>query len=251
MDEPMLRCFLMLAAMTATASPVPTEERTLVMVADGAGDFRGLSTALRRAVQELDLPLEIEPAAWSHGYRRVIADQCDRAHIWAEGRRLADRIVAARTACPTRPVYLMAHSAGNALALATAHFLPPDSVERVVLLAPTTPAHADLRPALRAARQGVDVFYSCRDRMGPLAGLSFIGRDGRLFCRVAARHGFILPAVAPGDDAPLYRKLRQFGWGPGLICTDHEGDHYGIYQPGFLRSHVLPLLFPPPGGPAQ
>src|SRR5262249_55756806 len=139
-------CLLLVGGIPAGA--VAAAEPAVVLIADGAGDYRGLSTAVTKAVAEAELPFAIQPACWSHGYRRSLADQLDRAHARAEGRRLAGRVLALRTACPERPVYLMAHSAGAAVVLAAADWLPPDSVERIILLEPTVSAFADVRPAL-------------------------------------------------------------------------------------------------------
>lgn len=219
----------------------------IVVVADGAGDYRGLSTALRQAVADAGLPLEVEPAAWSHGYRRSLVDQIDRAHHEAEGRRLAGRVLVLRDAYPDRPIYLLSHSAGAGVVLAAASCLPPHSVERIVLLAPTVSAHADLRPALRAASQGVDVFSSARDCMSFLVGVTLIGSDGRLIHRVAGRVGFLLPEKGSAEESKLYARLGQHCWDPSWKETGHDGRHFGIYQQGFLHAVVLPLLTVSPG----
>jgi pimeloyl-ACP methyl ester carboxylesterase len=200
---------------------------------------------VRKAVEEAGLAVAVEPACWSHGYRRSIADQCDRAHARAEGERLAAKVLALRTTCPGRPVYLLAHSAGAAVALAAAAYLPPDSVERIVLLAPTVSAHADLRPALRCARLGVDVYYSGRDYFACLVGFTLIGAEGRLIPRVAGRVGFLHPRECAAEDECLYRKLWQHAWEPSWACTGHDGGHYGVYAPGFLSDCVLPMLAGP------
>jgi pimeloyl-ACP methyl ester carboxylesterase len=231
-------CLLLLGGLPAAAA-----EPAVVLVADGAGDYRGLSKAVTQAVAAAGLPLIVEPACWSHGYRRSLADQVDQAHARAEGRRLAERVLAYRTACPERPVYLLAHSAGAAVVLYAAAWLPPDSVDRILLLAPTVSAYADVRPALRCARAGVDVFTSCRDRCAWVVAFTQIGAEGHLLPRVAARVGFVPRGHGP-EDALLYGKLRQYAWEPSWICLGHEGGHYGIYTPEFLRHCVLPRLEP-------
>src|SRR5262249_14415382 len=66
-------CLLLVAGIPAGA--VAAAEPAVVLIADGAGDYRGLSTAVTKAVAEAELPFAIEPACWSHGYRRSLADQ--------------------------------------------------------------------------------------------------------------------------------------------------------------------------------
>lgn len=217
----------------------------VVLIADGAGDYRGLSTAVGRAVAEAELPLTVESLGWSHGYRRSFTDQVDCRHARREGERLASAVLAHRAACPDRPVYLLSHSAGAAVTLAAARCLPPDSVERIIFLAPTVSAFADVRPALACSRQGVDVFTSCRDRMAWVVGFFMIGAEGHLLPRVAGRVGFFEPRATTWEDHLLFGKLRQHAWDPSWTWTGHDGSHYGIYQPGFLRHVVLPMLGPP------
>ena len=57
------------------------------------------------------------------------------------------------------------------LILAAGEMLSPDSVDGIILLAPSVCVDYDLRPALRAVRHGIDVFHSDRDSviLGALA----------------------------------------------------------------------------------
>jgi pimeloyl-ACP methyl ester carboxylesterase len=213
-----------------------------VFCADGAGGFGGTSRALRAAFDEQAIPVHVHEVDWSHGYGRVFADQMDRSHAECEGRRLAEMVVDWRARFPGQPVYLVGHSAGAAVALSAAGQLPPESVERVVLLAPAVSAKYDLRPALVGSRQGIDVFYSERDRALGL-GVFIVGTTDRHWSAAAGRVGF-RPAVCCPGDAALYAKLRQHPWHACLEWSGHTGGHYGAYRPGHLRAYVLPLLAP-------
>ena len=86
--------------------------RGIIFAADGAGGFEATSVALRQAVQETGLPLQVDAVDWSHGYGRFLSDQMDWGHAKAEGQRLAARVAAFRQACPAGDVYLVGHSAG-------------------------------------------------------------------------------------------------------------------------------------------
>ena len=99
-----------------------------------------------------------------------------------EGQRLACRVTALRQASPAAEVYLVGHSAGCAVVLAAAESLPPGGVNRIILLAPSASLDYDLRPALRCARGGIDVFYSDRD-------VAYLGLGVSAFAETTARQG--------------------------------------------------------------
>jgi pimeloyl-ACP methyl ester carboxylesterase len=185
--------------------------------------------------------LQVETFVWSHGYGRYVLDHTDHANHLAQGRRLADLVVAYRQACPGRRLYLVGHSAGCAVVLAAAEVLPPDGVDRIVLLAPSVCTAYDLRPALRTARCGIDAFSSSQDRLVLGLGMGLVGTAEHA-CRTAAGQYGFTPVLAGPEDAALYGKLRQHPWDPAVQWSGNDGGHYGTNQAGFLRAYVLPLL---------
>jgi alpha-beta hydrolase superfamily lysophospholipase len=175
MRKLLLACLPPLIAGCAAAGPRPDVYRAatppgppptgVVFVANGSGDTRTVSANLSEVVAETGAPLEVEAFVWTHGRGRVLADHLDHAHHLEEGRRLAAWVAEYHKCHPDRAVYLIGHSAGCAVVLAAAEQLPPDSLTRVVLLSPSVSTGYDLRPTLRAARGGVDVYCSGRDRL--------------------------------------------------------------------------------------
>lgn len=252
---PICRCWLLVVLTVApgcaglrVATPEPTppppmEVRGVVFAVDGAGGFQATSQALRQAVADRGMPLYVKPVAWSHGYGRFLADHTDLAHVREAGRQLADAVCVVHRQTPNVPVYLVGHSAGSAVVLAAAEMLAPGSVERIVLLAPAVSTCYDLRRALANTRQGVDVFYSERDRGYLGVGVALVGTTDRQRAPAAGRVGFRPIGKCPADAA-LYGKLHQHAWNPCVAWTGNHGGHYGGYQPGFLRAYVLPLLTP-------
>ncbi len=226
--------------LTVAGTPMPAPVG-VVFAVDGAGGWDRCSSNLRCAVAEAGLPLSVETYAWQHGHGRVFADQCDCGYARTAGQRLAEKVCAYRQTCPTGRVYLVGHSAGSQVVLAAAEALPPGSLERVVLLAPSVSACYDLRPALRTTCEGIDTFYSCRDWWYLGLAVSVVGTADRHWCSAAGRVGF-RPQIDTPEDAMLYRKLRQHPWSCELISTGNCGGHYGAYQPGHLRACVVPLL---------
>jgi pimeloyl-ACP methyl ester carboxylesterase len=227
-----------------TRAPVPiAPEAGIVYSASGAGSFFSSTDALAEAIQERGLPLRVEPVAWSHGYGRILSDHLDYDNVRAQGCRLAERIALQKQAFPETKVHLVAHSAGSAVVVAAAEQLPPGSIEHIILLSPAISADYDLRPALRTARCGIDVFYSELDigYLGLATGI--FGNTDRVWGPTAGRVGF-RPAACTPAEAELYANLRQHPWHPCLGWTGNRGGHYGGYRPCFLQQYVLPILQP-------
>src|SRR5207248_1707593 len=67
----------------------PPAEHVL-LVADGAGDYRACSTSIRDTAHADGLPLEVVTFVWSHGYLRNFADHNDYAFARLRGRELAE-----------------------------------------------------------------------------------------------------------------------------------------------------------------
>lgn len=192
-------------------------------------------------MQATGTPLRVETVSWSHGYGRSISDQIDWAYARQQGYALAGRIHGLRQACPREEIYIICHSAGSAVALAAAESVAPGDFDRLVFLSPSISADYDIRPALRNARDGIDVFYSGRD-LGYLgAGILIFGTADRKWAAAAGRVGFRPCPACPGDEL-LYAKLHQHAWDPCVAWTGNHGGHYGSYRPEFMAAYILPLL---------
>jgi pimeloyl-ACP methyl ester carboxylesterase len=229
-------------AVGSAQAPQQCPARGILFVADGSGDFRTLSCNLAQAVGEARLPLAVETVVWSHGYGRYVIDHVDHCNHLEMGRQLAERVLAYRRSYPWLRIYLAGHSAGNAVVLAAAERLPPDTVDRIILLAPSVSPGYDLRPALASSREGIDAFISDRDRIVLDLCMRVVGcADDSRRGAAAGRVGF-RPVVGSPCDAALYTRLRQHGWNCAVAWCGHRGGHYGNNRVGFLRAYVLPLL---------
>lgn len=226
----------------AVGPPAMPAQNSLVFVVDGAGGFEAASRTIAKTITEVKLPLEVRTFHWTHGYCRVFSDQMHASHIQREGRELAELVMSCRQESPGRRIYLIGHSAGCGVALIAAEHLPPDALERIVLLAPAVSAKHDLRPALRSTCQGIDAFISSHDWCLLGVGTKLTGTTDRHWLTTAAGKTGFQPVAADPQDEALYTKLRQYPWNSTLMWTGHKGGHYGAYQPGFLRTFVFPLL---------
>jgi pimeloyl-ACP methyl ester carboxylesterase len=226
---------------SASALLPPECARGVVFCADGAGGLGGTTDVLAQVIAEERLPLRVQQVDWSHGQGRFLLDHLHWKNIERRSGCLAKEVQAWRSCHPGQRIYLVGQSAGSAVVLEAASALPPGSVERIVLLAPSVSACYDLRPALRCARQGIDVFYSDRDWFVLGLGMAFSGTTDRRLAPAAGRVGFCHIVTNPGDEA-LYERLRQHPWGPGVAWTGHTGGHYGADAPEHVRACILPLF---------
>ena len=227
--------------MQVTSYSPPLPPQGIVLVAEGSSGYPEVSRAVVSAVKESGLPLYVRTFDWNHGQGRVVADMMDVENARAQGRRLASDISWYRKTYPTMGIYVLAYSAGACVALEAARAIEPDSLERIILFAPAVAVDHDLRPALRAARQGVDVFTSRRDVLYLGLGTAIVGTaDGRWGVPSAGRVGFDAPPT--NADAALAQRLRQHPWDRSVAWSDDRGTHSGSLRPAYFRAYVLPLL---------
>jgi pimeloyl-ACP methyl ester carboxylesterase len=219
-----------------------TVPRALVVVLDGAGDLKGCSTAFTKGKAAYKLPVDIEVFPWSHGHLKILKDQVDERHAKLKGKELAERLLALRRRDPDRPLILVSYSAGCSVALAAAGHLPPDAIDRCILLMPSVSRRYDLRPTLRATRLGVDVYGSDKDKWALGLAVRWVGTADELHdAEAAGRLGFT-PVIERAGDTELYLKLRHHFWKPADAKLGHDGRHHGIHALPFLDKYVFPLL---------
>lgn len=224
-----------------STAPAEPDSRPLVWVVDGAGDLKGCSTALSYANMLAGGPLELSVFPWSHGYRRLLLDQIDGKHAKAQGGRLAAAIRARKEREPERRTVLVGHSAGCAVVLAAGDALPPDSIDRMVLLAPSVSTGYDLRPSLSAAEEGLDVFCSRKDWVALGFVVRVVGTTDTGSGTAAGRFGFH-PRGEGALDPSAGAKLRQHFWSAEQAWTGHNGRHHGMHSPAFVHAYLFPLF---------
>lgn len=236
-----------LSSLIAILAPVPfyasgtsysKELGPLIVVVDGAGDLKGCSKALKMAAEMYQIRLDLQTFPWSHGHYKLYKDQVDAKHMRSKGQELAGFIADLRKQQPDRRIVLVSHSAGCAVALAACSYLPTDSLERQLLLAPSVSTRYDLRPALRASKHGIDVFSSTKDRWALGLVIRCIGSADELHDpKAAGRFGF--------DTAAEPGQLRHHFWSSADEKLGHDGRHHGMHAPAFVKTKILPLLMEP------
>lgn len=210
-----------------------------ILVANGSGDSGNLTNNLSVAVESTSASLGVESFNWSHGRGLSFADHADRDNQQAQGKRLAAQVMEYSRVAGAPKIYLMGHSTGSAIVLIAAENLPPGTVEKIVLLAPSVPDTYDLRPAILATRGGIDSYHSKKDQYVLGLGMMILGTTDPESRNAAGLHGFRLVYSTPNDSA-IYQNLRQHHWDPAVEWSGNNGGHYGCITTGFLKAYVVP-----------
>jgi hypothetical protein len=214
----------------------------IVYVIGGVGGYDPLPVSASIFLPMAKVKHDIRGYHWSHGFGTILKDLQDTRHVMRKAGVLAEVILAEKRHDPVRPIYLLANSGGTGLALFAAELLPPETLERIVLLAAAVSPDYDLRHPLRATRQGIVSFYSPLDRIILHWGTWQFGTIDRFYTASAGCKKFNIPADLSPEDRELYQKLVQIPWEPRMMLQGHGGTHSGVHAPGFLMTEVAPWL---------
>jgi pimeloyl-ACP methyl ester carboxylesterase len=157
---------------------------------------------------------------------------------------LADRIAALQMRQPDRPIILVGHSGGGAMAIMALDQLPPGfKIHQAILLAPDLSPFYPLANALDRTVQGIDVFYSNFDCVVLGAATYMVGTIDRVRTPAAGMIGFRQPTSSDFVSTSLYAaKLHQHGYDPAMSLTGHFGGHLTCTLPEFVNRYVNPVL---------
>jgi pimeloyl-ACP methyl ester carboxylesterase len=222
----------------------PPETPGLVIVVGGIGGVEIIAPGLRWLLPHLGVHHEVRNFVWTHGTGKFMQDLQDAPHVIEKANELAALIRQAKTEAPQRPIYLIGKSGGAGLSLLAAEQLPPQTLERIILLNAAVTPNYDLRLALRATRAEVVSFYSPCDWLVLGWGTRQFGTIDRVHTASAGLYGFSKPPNLSPEDRVLYQRLVQVSWSPTMICEGYPGGHLGTSLPGFVGKEVVPWLRP-------
>jgi pimeloyl-ACP methyl ester carboxylesterase len=198
-----------------------------VFVANPCGEeTECLTQKFRKIFERNAIPYRLVSLGWKSD-DGTIADYKDAMRNRLIGPQLAAQVCQCRRTCPECKIFLVGYGAGAAIALATADALPPGTVDRIILLGPAVPCSYDLCQALRASREGIDVFFE---------STCGVGKSGQRGVAAAGRVGFSRPGC------PEASRLRQYGWSTKWDPMGHHGGHLGYKNHKFLQLNVVPLF---------
>lgn len=178
-----------------------------------------------------DVPAAVRVVNWAGFWPGATAAMSSRFFCWRTA-RLIERIDRYRRDFPARPVVLVGHSGGAAVAIRAAELLGPAApLAGVVALAPPLRPDYDFTVALAGVRCGIVTCHSHLDvqlRLLTLIGGNF---DGRCL-RTGGQCGF---------DCRDPR-LTQIAWTAAMRSAGHWGGHIGWTAPPWVRQCLAPIV---------
>jgi len=214
----------------------------VIFVVEGVGGLEIMAQSAHWALTHAGVPHEIRIFVWTHGKGQFLRDLQDTKHLTLKAEELAAEVMREKERAPERPVYLVGKSAGAGLVLAAAAHLPPNTIERIVLLSAAVSPTYDLRPSLSATRGEIVSFYSTSDQVVLGWGTRQFGTIDRVYGRSAGLSRFVVPANLPPDEQQLYQRLIQIPWKATMIREGNLGTHVGTSMPAFIGKEVAPWL---------
>jgi len=156
---------------------------------------------------------------------------------------LAATVAAYRRWMPGRPVTLIGHSGGGAVAAWALEAMPDGcNVDTAILLAPALSPRYNLARALAHVSGRAYATHSWLDLGLMGIGMTVFGGLDRRHGPGAGMIGFRLPRDATAEDRAAYAKLQQIRWHPRMIRDGHLGGHVGWSTIRFARRVLAPMI---------
>jgi hypothetical protein len=230
-----------LAGPACAQQPEPVRPGVIVVIG-GVGGWDPLPRSAELVFPWAGVPHKVYDFVWTHGWGQMFRDLQDTPHVVRKAGDLAAQILRFKDCHPDRPVYLLAKSGGAGLALLAAEQLPPNTLERIVLLSAAVSPDYDLRGALRATRCEIVSFYSHFDRLILHWGTTHFGTIDRVYGPAAGMLGFRVPPDLNDEEFALYGRLIQVPWRPSMLLVGYAGMHSCNSLPLFLAGQVVPWM---------
>jgi pimeloyl-ACP methyl ester carboxylesterase len=213
-----------------------------IFIVGGVGGWDPLAHSAQLVFPAAGVPHRIHDFCWGHGVGRYFSDLMDTPHLARKAEELAALILETREADPDGPIFLVAKSGGTGLALLATERLPPNTLERVILISAAVRPDYDLRPALRATRREVVSYHSKHDWLILGWGTRTFGTVDRVHCASAGKVGFQVPGDFDIEDRALYARLVQIPWRPSMLLLGYAGGHSANSWPLFALVELAPWL---------
>ncbi len=223
-----------LAALTGCSAMrlnIQRADEGLTIVLPGI-DGRGLhnENICRRLAAE-GVPTAIELYDWT-SMAGMLVNQTAMSRNRRAAQQLADHIADYRREYPGRPVFLVGHSGGTAIAVWAAEAMPSgQEIDGVILMGSSLSPQYDLSVALARTRRLVN-FYSYRDAALLGAGCRMVGTMDRQFTEAAGKVGF----EASGSN------MTQIPFDRSMEAAGLDGSHLSYCSSGFVTAYVAPLI---------
>jgi pimeloyl-ACP methyl ester carboxylesterase len=220
----------------------------LVLILPGIEGHSFLNMAILHGLADGGLRYAMDVFDWTTGNRFYTLYHL---RAWQRNLRvaqqLAERIVKYQDKYPGRPVWIVGHSGGGAMALLTAKALPQNHrLTGLILLAAAISPRFDISQILGKVERGIWNFHSWLDCVFVGIGTTIFGTfDGR-HMPSAGMLGFLptpnsngLTLTPESTDGPT---LIEIAYHPRMIAAFNLGGHFGCVNRVFISENIAPLI---------
>jgi len=210
-----------------------------VIILPGIEGYSWLNRRIRTGLVQAEVPYAIEIYDWTRRLPRAIYNLRSRRLHRRQSRIVQEKILAYQQRWPQRPVFLIGHSGGGAMALRILEDLPEKtSISGAVLLGAAISPYFDFRKALQHVDRKIW-------NMTSLADVIFLGMLTLTAGTLDGRHtvsagmvGFRPPMlsiheIAKFEEMPYRTEYWRYG---------HLAGHFGFTAPRFVKNYIAPLL---------
>jgi len=215
-------------------------ERGLVIVLPGIEGRSKLNVHICRGLDKGGVDWAIELYDWTSPLG-VLYNQRAEIRNRQKALQIAEHVKRYQWSHPYRPVVLVGHSGGSAIAAWTAECLPPNArVDGIIMIAPSLSPQYMLDWALQSTERGIISLNSSRDWVLLGMGTTVAGTMDGQHTSSAGRVGFALPLTTRRRD--IYGKLYQVNWSGEMASKGHGGGHMSSSGESFVAAYVAPFV---------
>jgi pimeloyl-ACP methyl ester carboxylesterase len=216
-------------------------DKGLVVILPGMEMHPAHSALIREGLMEGGVSYAFEIYNWYNG--NISAKYVyDEAASRMRARELADHIFYYQITHPERPVFLIGHSGGGAIAVfATEVAARRRPIDGLIVLAPLLGPEYDLTTALNGSNGRMVNCWSSTDfllRAFTTAAQNFDGSSGE----TAGQGGFRLPPGAPASREKAFASLVQIKWAPDMLKEGNWGGHLAWSDPYWVKAELAPII---------